>query len=429
MSVRTTILDFSSLNAALGQDMGRVKETVHEASADLTQDAVERARMLASFNNAIGKLREEDKGPGVLSSAENALASRLQSYLVERALTERPDAAIPVAGGVQEVKFDNLDVLGWLPTGLRMIFRSKPHPWISPEPIAEAMPDRFRAALFADWGTGLYGSPEISKSIAKDGRGFQLVMHLGDTYYSGTGREVRERLIDNWPKTTAIGRALNGNHEMYSGGKAYFDEVLAFLRQPASCFAYQNTNWLLVGMDTAYIDHNLDERDRHGGWKTGQIEWLKKLVEAAGPTRNVILFSHHQPFSQLDKQGPKLVAALGSELLGRIKAWFWGHEHRCVIYSAHPEHGFLGRCIGHGGFPEFRDRFGKPGSDQLQWHRLKATENAPEAEVLDGPNRFVVGDESRYSPHGFVTLEFDGRECLESYFTADAVALRDPQNL
>ena len=45
----------------------------------------------------------------------------------------------------------------------------------------------------------------------------------------------------------------------------------------------------------------------------------------------MILFSHHQPFSQLDKQGPKIIAAMGDALLQRVHAWFFGHEHRCVI--------------------------------------------------------------------------------------------------
>jgi len=34
-----------------------------------------------------------------------------------------------------------------------------------------------------------------------------------------------------------------------------------------------------------------------------------------------------------------------------ITAWYWGHEHDCIIYDRHPETGMLGRCIGHGGIP------------------------------------------------------------------------------
>jgi predicted phosphodiesterase len=377
----------------------------------------------------MGKLREEDKGPGVLSSTENALASRLQSYFIERALTESPGAAVPVSGEILEVKFDNLDIVGWLPAGLKALFKVKPHPWMTPAPVAEPIGNQFRVALFSDWGTGLYGAPVIRASIERDA-GFQLLMHLGDTYYSGTDREIKERLVDVFPtvKPGVIRRSLNGNHEMYSGGKGYFDAALPFLKQGASCFAYQNSRWLLVGLDTAYVDHNLDEQDKHGANKTNQVEWLKQIVNA-GNGRRVILFSHHQPFSQLDSQGPKVVAAMGDELLTHIHAWFWGHEHRCVVYSTHAKFGFKGRCIGHGGFPAFRDTLPSPGTDAYQWQSLPQNEDAPAAEVLDGPNKFIKGEESRYSPHGYVTLEFNGDECVESYFAADAEKLRDPEKL
>ncbi len=134
-------------------------------------------------------------------------------------------------------------------------------------------------------------------------------------------------LVGDWPKRPggAINRSLNGNHEMYSGGgKGYFSALGDFFRQPASCFAMQNSKWILVCLDTAYNVFNLD---------AAQVAWLEALVAAAG-TRKLILFSHHQPFSQLDDQGPKLQWALGSlQKSQRSHAWYWGHEHRLVLYE------------------------------------------------------------------------------------------------
>jgi len=429
-STPTVILDFSSLDSALGTDVGRTNEAVQTAAADVTGDPVERAHLVASYNTAMGKLREENKGPGIMSSAENALASRLQSYFVERAMTEAPNAAQPVPGQVLEVKFDNLDVFGWLPTGLKTIFKVKPHPWIMPASQAQPIGNRFRAALFSDWGTGLYGAPHITKSIQNDAAGFDMMMHLGDTYYSGGDNEIRDRLMEAFPhgRPDVIRLALNGNHEMYSGGKGYFSAALPFLSQASSCFAYQNDHWLLVGLDTAYIDHNLDEPDKNGVNKTNQVAWLKGLVDAAG-ARKVILFSHHQPFSQLDKQGPKIVAAMGHDLLQRIHAWFFGHEHRCVIYQPHDSFGLKARCIGHGGFPEFRTRFSGPSSDDYRWISLAKNDNAPAAVVLDGANKFIDDNGARYSPHGYVTLRFNGSECIEDYFDAGGTRLRDSEVL
>jgi hypothetical protein len=429
MTTPNVLLDFSSLDAALSSDVGRTKEAVQTAAADVTGDPVERAQMLASFNTAMGRLREENKGPGIMSSAENALASRLQSYLVERAMSEAPDAARPVPGQVLEVKFDNLDIFGWLPTGLKTVFKAKPHGWMTPAPTPIAIADTFRVALFSDWGTGLYGAPHIARSIQSDAAGFTMMMHLGDTYYSGGDKEIKGRLMDTFPKAGAgvIRCTLNGNHEMYSGGNGYFSAALPFLNQQSSCVAYQNTHWLLVGLDTAYVDHNLDEPGKNGVNKTNQVAWLKSLMDAAG-NRQVILFSHHQPFSQLDKQGPKIVAAMGDALLQRVHAWFWGHEHRCVIYQPHDTYGFKGRCIGHGGFPEFRDSF-DGASDAYRWVSLPRNDNAPGADVLDGANKFIDDNGGRYSPHGYVTLEFNGADCVEDYFDAAGEKLRDSSSV
>jgi len=429
MPAQTVILDFSSLDAALGKQPGRAEEAVQDAAAIVSGDPVERAQLVASYNTAIGKLREENK-PGVMSSAENALASRLQSYLVERAIEEAPGAVQPTPGQVLEVKFDDLDILGWLPTGLKTVFKTKPHAWLPPAPTPQAIGDKFRVALFSDWGTGLYGAPHIANAIQNDTTGFNMMMHLGDTYYSGGDKEIKTRLMDVFPKagTGVIRCALNGNHEMYSGGNGYFSAALPFLNQASSCVAYQNMHWLLVGLDTSYIDHNLDEPDKKGANKTNQVAWLKKLVESAD-NRKVILFSHHQPFSQLDKQGPKIIAAMGDALLQRIHAWFFGHEHRCVIYQAHDKYGLRGRCIGHGGFPEFRTRFNGAAPDAYRWITLPKNDKAPGADVLDGANKFIEDDGARYSPHGYVTLRFDGNECLEDYFDAAGERLRDSSAL
>jgi hypothetical protein len=264
-----------------------------------------------------------------------------------------------------------------------------------------------------------------------------MMMHLGDTYYSGGDDEIRTRLLDAFPQASdsVIRRALNGNHEMYSGGKGYFAAALPFLKQSASCFAYQNAHWLLIGLDTAYVDHALDGVDKSGVNRTGQVAWMTKIIQKAG-NRKVILFSHHQPYSQLDKQGPKLVQGMGDPLLERIYAWYWGHEHRCVIYKPHSKYGLRGRCIGHGGFPEFRDTFDGNGRGPAEYRwvtlppkQISADDTVPSAEVLDGANKFIDDRGERYSPHGYVVLQFDGNECGEDYFDAAGRRLRDLSSL
>ncbi len=88
------------------------------------------------------------------------------------------------------------------------------------------------------------------------------------------------------------------------------------------------------------------------------MAWLEQIVQRAGD-RKVVVFTHHQPYSLFDSQGPKLVSKLARLLSARsLFAWYWGHEHRCVLYDQHPAWGLHGRCIGHGGYPYFRDQLG-----------------------------------------------------------------------
>src|SRR5439155_9589200 len=103
---------------------------------------------------------------------------------------------------------------------------------------------------------------------------YQLLVHLGDVYYAGTQDEVENRFLSLWPRRVgAINRAANSNHEMYSGGYGYFDQTLRRFGQSSSVFALQNDHWLLVGLDTAYAEHDLAHR---------QAEWLANLVADSG---------------------------------------------------------------------------------------------------------------------------------------------------
>ncbi|MCI0748885.1 MAG: metallophosphoesterase, partial [Verrucomicrobia subdivision 3 bacterium] len=277
----------------------------------------------------------------------------------------------------------------------------------------ETVPDQLRAAVLGDWGTGLYGAPVCAQSIVKDAAKYQFLLHLGDVYYSGTDAEVAERFLALWPKVDgALNRALNSNHEMYTGGHAYFQQTLRQFGQKASYFALQNKDWLLVGLDTAYDDHDL---------RDPQADWLRGLL-ANNHSRRLVLFSHHQPFSLLDGQGPKLVEKLAEFLkTGRIFAWYWGHEHRCVIYDRHPTWRFFGRCVGHSGYPYFREpvREFKPDPEHPGWLRIPARNMVPLGIVLDGSNRHVVGHEDEYGPNGYMTLEFDGPRLTEFVHSAE----------
>jgi hypothetical protein len=132
----------------------------------------------------------------------------------------------------------------------------------------------------------------------------------------------------------------------------------------------------------------------------------------------------------MDVQGPKLVAKLRQHLTsGRIHAWYWGHEHHCVVYDAHPAFGLRGRCIGHSGFPQFRkSEWGAAPVNPL-WHRLNSTKESPGGVVLDGRNEYIEGHETEYAPHGYVTLEFENDKMTEFIHQADGKIIEVPEGL
>jgi hypothetical protein len=135
-----------------------------------------------------------------------------------------------------------------------------------------------------------------------------------------------------------------------------------------------------------------------------------------------VLLSHHQPFSLLDAQGPKLQVKLAKFLAGQnIFAWYWGHEHRCVVYDRHPVWNFFGRCVGHSGMPYYRGGVENlPQSANLKscWRRMEAKPFAPGAVILDGPNPYITDDPAKYGPHGYATVELKGPSLFEE--------IRDP---
>lgn len=383
---------------------------------------------LQRYAQIMERLQQEgdELGSDVMVTAQDREVSLAQSKLAEEV-----EAARNLPSGGQEVQFgtgvSGGDWFRWVWSLTDWVDRKNAHPLLRPSTnVATNLTGDLRVALAADWGTGMYGAPKIAESMRKmaSPKKFDIAMHLGDVYYSGTEKEVDSRFLKVWPADCAnLNRALNGNHEMYSGGFGYFKLILPAFKQESSYFALQNEKWLLVGLDAAYVDHDIDNT---------QVAWLNLIVNQAG-SRKLVLFSHQQPFSRLDNQGPKLQAALKRLLEDRrITAWYWGHEHECVIYDAHPKWGLLGRCLGNGGIPSARKDDvknappdAKPGAGGCTWRRLTATADSPSCIALDGKNADMKddSDKEKFVPHGFMTLEFTGDKLVERVFLSDGTEL------
>ncbi|HSS18588.1 MAG TPA: metallophosphoesterase [Pyrinomonadaceae bacterium] len=394
-------------------------------SAGPPATAKQAARQVENLTRALKVLEKAQKHKTVLAAPDDQFTSLLQSRLAELSL----DAGkVKRAKGmdVLEAQFDEHDLLGWGKSLFSWIKGLRPHKWQTAPATPDKLPNDVRVAILGDWGTGLYGAPDCARSIEKDKKDYGLLLHLGDVYYSGTDKEVVDRFLNLWPKNpNAISRACNSNHEMYSGGYAYFDQTLKKFKQPASYFALQNDNWLLVGLDSAYKEWEL---------ANDQVSWLKSLLAKSG-NRKVILLSHHQPFSWMETTKSKMQSELGEILTNKkICAWYWGHEHRCMVYDKHPVWDIYGRCIGHSGYPYFTDK-NKAGTvtapnpkAQGSWWRTVPMKNmVPGGIILEGPNPYVTNHEKEYGPNGYMTLEFSGAQLNEIIHMPDGSRVFDRQ--
>jgi predicted phosphodiesterase len=262
------------------------------------------------------------------------------------------------------------------------------------------MPASARIAIVGDWGTGQPEAKALLEAIAR--KKPDAVIHLGDIYYSGTEFEMENYFLNIWSGTldltTTRTFTLAGNHDMYSGGGAYYD-LIAKLGQPASHFCLRNDDWQFVALDTGL--HDVDALDAQPTYlEDTEVAWLNDKIATAGSRRTVLL-SHHQLFTAFEKIGAgflneNLNRQVGP-ILPQVTAWLWGHEHNQVIYK--PFQGVLGRCLGHGAYPVGITEI----ADSPQFP------NVPLEDV-----RLTKGP-SFYS-HGYVVVDLDGPLATVSYY-------------
>ena len=422
MPVNNSIVSYQNIVAPF-PNTGALLQTATTAARKAIPD---QARADARVSQLAAGLEEmclkQGRHPRVMHTPCHDTGALLQTHLLNEAGSRGKLERFLLKGiefvlEIFDVKFSEADFLEyalsfftWIES---LVPADRPPASNTPEPIT----NKYDVALIGDFGTALYGAKPCADSIAKDPDGYDLLFHLGDVYYSGLKEEVQSRFLDVLQGVKVrTRRALNGNHEMYSGGHGYFGTLLPAFGQTTSYFAMQNDYWLLVGLDTAY-------KQAFGG-KEGviddtQVQWLGPMLRQAGD-RKVVLFTHHEPFTLLDNNnGGNLLAALGEFLeTGRIVAWYWGHEHRCVRHDAHPKYQFQGRCVGHSGFPEVRKDLGNaPESTDFgsQWRYVESPKDKdiPSGWVLDTANLWVPGFEVDFAPNGYMRLEFRDDRLIE----------------
>ena len=234
--------------------------------------------------------------------------------------------------------------------------------------------DEVRISLAGDWGTGTDEARKIGRLMECFNP--HVTIHLGDVYYVGTKKEIEENFFTEvqWPCGSVGSFALNGNHEMYAKGKAYFKFLLPRLGivdpatgqpqgQKASFFCLETDHWRLIGLDTGYNSVGIPMLEKIPLLKKvfnprftlpkSLLSWLAGQVKPSKDNRGLILLSHHQYYSAFEDGYEKPAKQL-REFINRPVLWFWGHEHRMAVYGKSSEKGGIeayGRCIGHGGMP------------------------------------------------------------------------------
>jgi len=264
-----------------------------------------------------------------------------------------------------------------------------------------------RIGILADWGCGTPEAAAVLNSLKAEKP--DVVIHLGDVYYSGTLQEQQQFLLQ--PLRAAFGEGLPillipGNHDYYSGGSGFFEVIDELKQQEASFFALRGSSWQLIGLDTALLDNfNLAGLASIAGIKGGaalpflpddQVSWALDQIQY-GQQRGLktIIMSHHQFFSRTEVLGipnsPPFEASTlpdrlahtyeaseyskpSTELPGRlardqfpgvntrlldqfnqsireyVSAFYWGHEHSHAVFE--PYAGIKrGRMLGNGCIP------------------------------------------------------------------------------
>ncbi len=287
--------------------------------------------------------------------------------------------------------------------------------------------EEIRVSIAGDWATGTEESDRIAQRIAAAAPHYTI--HLGDVYYVGDEEEVAANYLGTaepgsrmrsvlWPLGSVGSFALNGNHEMYANGNAYFESILPAMgvrprlgappaKQKASFFCLRNEHWDVIGIDTGYNSVGLPVLELIPWFAPScklpdqLVDWLRKTVELDQSDRGLVLFGHHQYYSAFECGFPKPAQQL-SDLIKRPVLWFWGHEHRMAVYGKFSVGGIeaFGRCLGHGGMPVDIGIAPRPGEAPL---------------VLYDDRQYTVLEETGVGFNGIANLTFRGEVLTVEY--------------
>ncbi len=282
-----------------------------------------------------------------------------------------------------------------------------------------------KIAIIGDWGTGMEDAEYLLETLVRYNKP-DLIIHLGDIYYSGTNDEcianfenvikrVFTRTLGNNKRIPVL--SIPGNHDYYAFGYDYYKMIARLnnydpeLIQHASyfCIETENKKWQFIGADSGYDDANpinqINTFYAGPNLHKDEAEWhIDKIKNFSGQS---ILFTHHQLFSHNSKiNGSASVHSaypnLNKYLLdifqpyfdNKIAAWFWGHEHNQVIYQDSLFGLNKGRLIGASAFEELH------------------SEDPYKINYEDTPydDRYKLAKKNGYFNHGYAIIDLGNEE-------------------
>jgi hypothetical protein len=270
-----------------------------------------------------------------------------------------------------------------------------------PKEVREFKTPALHLALLGDAGYKGIAQTKVLDAIRArhDESPFDLVIHLGDTYFGGSPAEVLSSLLD--PLRDKLPGAeiasLCGNHDLYYGCGGYLS-ALKVLGQKGRYFAIESPSWRVACLDTTLAA--LGFRRNDGLLDVDQLDWLNGLA-AHGDRKPLVLLSHHYIRSHWHSPIESLRRQLADWAKTNVFAWYWGHEHHFAAYGR-GDHGYYGGCVGNGAFLEAWSPSRTDWPDMPNWH-------APEGCRCYGQKGVHAW------PHGFLELELDGDAIAETY--------------
>lgn len=286
-----------------------------------------------------------------------------------------------------------------------------------------ASPDQVKIAFVADWATGTDVAKNLMRCIGEQRP--DVVIHLGDVYYSGTKQEMQEHFLaivrEHLPEQTQVFN-LAGNHDLYAGGEGYY-WLIDELGQPASYFCLRNDHWQLLAIGAPpEIGNPLSAQAAAPDIDPLEAEWQRDKIATANG-RKTVMMSHYQLFTasgniarNADNQplavNPVFMDEFASNLVD-IDVWLWGHEHNLAAFE--PYLGLeRGRCIGSGSIPV-----------ALMWEPYTTLDHLALPNGVDEPPIMNpdcrLGHDGDHYHHAFCVLDIDGPDGTMTYFQVPGV--------